>query len=231
MSIAIDLHSQSFLTKIKYMKKTVLIAMFLMSAFLSNAQIDFANTRIELAGNYTMYKGDFQQNTPGAKLRIAVPASEKITLGLGFTYGFPIKYASSVSLDPSGEAASELVFKFKTISFDASYFFGGEKENGFNVYGQVGAGLILVNYEEQLKGSVPPGSSPIDQVEKTNENGFTINLGLGGQYSFGRPKIFGEAQLALPANQVNGAYVENVIPAHIIFNVGVRFSLGQGSDY
>ena len=99
------------------------------------------------------------------------------------------------------------------------------------VSGQVGAGLILVNYEEQLKGSVPPGSSPIDQVEKTNENGFTINLGLGGQYSFGRPKIFAEAQLALPANQVNGAYVENVIPAHIIFNVGVRFSLGQGSDY
>ena len=136
------------------MKKILLITTLLISGLLSNAQIDFSRTRLELAGNYTMYKSDFQQNTPGAKFRIAVPTSEKITFGLGFTYGSPIKQESTVSLSPSGSIPSEIVYNFKTISLDGNYFFGGENEDGFNVYGQAGVALVLVNYRENLKASI-----------------------------------------------------------------------------
>ncbi len=85
----------------------------------------------------------------------------------------------------------------------------------------------MVSYQENLKASIPATSTPTDQIEKQNESGFTINGGLGGQYSFGRSKIFAEALIALPANQTNGQYVQNVIPSHFIFNVGYRFSLSS----
>ena len=213
------------------MKKAIFISAFILVSQLSKAQLDFSNSRIELAGNYTMYRGDFGQNTPGAKIRFSVPTGDRFTVGLGFTYSSPIKEASTVSYNPSGSVPSELVFNFKTISLEGNYYFGGENENGFNAYGMGGVSLVLVNYKENLKGTPPSGGIPIDLVESTSENGFTINLGLGAQYSLGRPKIFGEAQIAIPANQVNGQFVENVIPGHFIFNVGIRFALGNRSDY
>lgn len=213
------------------MKKTFLALLSLMVAFVSNAQIDFTSTRIELAGNYTMYKGDFQESTPGLKLRVSVPVSEKMVVGLAYTHGLPIKSPSTVTLDPSGSVNSEIIYNFKTITLDANYIFGGEKELGFNFYGTVGVGLVLATYKENLKESIPPGSTPIDMISKETQSGFTINGGIGTQYSLGKPKIFAEALIAFPANQVNGQYVENVIPAHFIFNVGIRLSLGGGYDY
>ena len=214
------------------MKKTLLIlviAMITVSA--ANAQLDFSNMRVDLGMNYTMYKGDFQEKTPGAKIRLSVPASEKAVLGLGFTYGFPIKIASEVSYSGGSSVPSEIVFNFKTISLEFDYYFGGENEEGFSVYGSGRGGLVLVNWKEKLKGNAPSGQSPEDQLEPGSENGFTLNLALGGQYSLGKIRIFGDAGVGIPANQVNGQYVENVIPAHIIFNAGIRISLGQGSDY
>ena len=62
---------------------------------------------------------------------------------------------------------------------------------------------------------------------KGKESGFTINLGLGGEYKFGKPSVFGEAGIALPANKAGDAYIENYIPTHFFLNVGVKFSFGS----
>jgi len=196
----------------------------------ANAQLDFSNMRVDLGANYTMYKGDFQEKTAGTKIRLSVPAGEKAVVGLGFTYGFPIKTPSEVSLSGGGSLPSEIVYKFKTISLEFDYYFGGENEEGFSVYGSGRAGLVLVNWKENIKGSIPSGQTADDQLEPGNENGFTLNLALGGQYSLSRINIFGDAGVAIPANQVNGQYVENVIPAHFMFNVGLRIPFGQRSE-
>jgi hypothetical protein len=90
----------------------------------------------------------------------------------------------------------------------------------------------MVNYKENITGSYDKNvyKYPQDLVEKTKENGFTINLGLGGEYRIGMPSVFGEVGLALPANQVNNSYVENVIPSHFTVNLGIKIPLGS-SDY
>ena len=218
--------------KLKVMKKNLFILVIAMITTLTaGAQLDFSNIRVDVGANYTMYKGDFQQKTPGAKVRVSLLANEKIAVGLGFTYGFPIKIPTTVTYTGGGTVPSEVIYNFKTISLDVNYYFGGEKEEGFSVYGAGGAGLVLVGFKEKIKGTAPAGQEPQDQLEPGTETGFSINLGLGGQYALGNAKIFADAGIALPANQVNGQYVENVIPAHFIFNIGVRFSFGSRSDY
>lgn len=214
------------------MKKNLFVLLIAMvTALVANAQIDFSNLRIDVGGNYTMYKGDFQQKTAGVKARLSLPINENMALGIGFTYGFPIKIASQTALSGGGSVPSEFVYKFKTIHLEYDYYFGGEKEEGLSVYASGRLGFVWAKYDEKIKGTVPPGEDPIDLVEPGSENGFTINVALGTQYSLGRIKVFGDAGIALPANQVNGQYVENVIPAHFMFNLGLRIPFGGGSDY
>lgn len=194
----------------------------------------FSQFSVGIAANYTAYKGDFQKSTPGAHIRVGYSPSEKITTDLAFTYGFPINYPSSVTIADNSSntinVPSEIKYKFKTISLLGSYRLIGDDESTGSLYGQFGGGLVLVNYAEKITGTYNSAqyNNPLDLVEKTNENGFVINLGLGGEYRLGTPVIFGEAGIALPANQVNNLYVENVIPAHFTFNLGVRIPFGGG---
>jgi opacity protein-like surface antigen len=212
------------------MKKNLLILVIAMIATsVANAQF-LSKLRIDAGANYTMYKQEFQQKTAGAKLRVSVLATEKIAAGLAFTYGFPIKIPSTVSFTGGTTVPSEVIYNFKTISLDANFYFGGEKNPGFSVYGAAGIGLVLVGYKENLKGNAPAGQAAQDQLEPGTETGFTINLGMGAQYSLGMVKIFADGGIALPANQVNNEYVENVIPFHFTFNLGVRISLGASED-
>lgn len=211
------------------MKKMTLLVSCSLAAVTAFSQIS-----IGIAANYTAYKGDFQKSTPGAQIRIGYSPSEKVTTELGFTYGFPINYPSSVTIADNASNTinvdSEIKYKFKTISLLGAYRLIGDNESTGSLYGQFGGSLVLVNYEEKITGSYNSSqyNNPLDLVEKTNENGFTINLGIGGEYRLGTPVLFGEAGIALPANQVNNLYVENVIPAHFTFNLGVRIPIGGG---
>lgn len=211
------------------MKKIISVLSALACFSLSTTAQDFSQTRIELSGNYTMYKGEFQQKTPGVKLRVSVPFSEKIAGGLSFTYHLPIKVASEVSLSGGGSTASEFVYNFKTIGLDANYYFMDPEESAFAPYGTVGISFIAVSYKETIKGTIPQGEQALDLTPDESTSGFGLNFGLGAQYSFGQPKVFGEAGIVLPANKVQESFVSNPIPAHFVFNVGVRFALsGDG---
>jgi opacity protein-like surface antigen len=212
------------------MKKNLVFLLVFFTVSFAKAQPDFSDLRFDIGANYTMYKGDFQEKTPGAKIRVAVPFTEKVVVGLGFTYGFPIKTPSAVSLSGGGTADSEIKFNFKTITLEGDYYFGEEKEEGVSVYASARAGLVLVSYKETVKGTIPSGQEATDLIEKTSQTGFTLNGALGLQYALGNIKIFGDAGIALPANQVNGQYVSNPIPSHFMFNAGVRIGLGS-SDY
>ena len=201
------------------------------------AASSFSQFYAGVAGNYTDYKGDFQKSTAGAHIRAGYSFAEKISADLGFTYHSAIKQSSSVYItneagDDGIDVPSEINYKFKTITVSANYKFVGSEETAASFYGRFGLGIVLVSYDEKITGNYDKNTYqfPQDQVEKTNQNGFAINLGLGGDYKLGLPIIFGEAGIALPANKVNDAYVENVIPAHFVFNVGVRVPFGSSND-
>jgi hypothetical protein len=209
------------------MKKMILSFCGLASVCLASAQLS-----VGVNGNYTMYKGDFQQKTTGIGARISYDLNPKVTAALSYTHGMPITTASQVTMesnDGSGSrsVASQIKTSFKTFNLLGQYaFIGGGEESAGKFYGIAGVGFVLAKYKEAITETYDKAIyTPMDQVEGS-ENGFTLNFGLGGEYSIGTPRLFAEAGLALPANQVNDSYVANVIPAHFVFNAGVKIPLG-----
>lgn len=197
----------------------------------TNAQISLSDFSVGVAGNYTMYKGDFGKATPGVKVEVNYGLYEKLGFTLGFTKGFAIKHPSSIQVrNSTGETKnidSDIRFKFSTISIATQYRIIGNEETAFGAYIPFGAAFVIAKYDEKARTDIPSGYTALDEMEPGSENGFTLNLGVGARYSIGNPVIFGEAGISVPANQVNNAAVVNPIPAHFTFNVGVRLPLGS----
>ncbi len=215
------------------MKKITTVLAFLVY-FSANGQVSESAFSIGVAGNYTMYKGSFQQSTPGFKVEAGYGLRDGAAITLGFTKASVIKYASSISSSDgtnTTSTSSEIVTNFTTVSLIGQYRVVGDDETAFNLYIPVGGSYVMAKYEEKETQAIPTGYTPTDKMEPGKQSGFTLNLGVGAQYSLGTPMVFGEAGLALPANKVGNTYVENYIPAHFIFNVGVRFSFGGMSGY
>lgn len=190
-----------------------------------------AQMSASVSANYTMYKGDFQKKTPGIKAELGYIFGEKTEAALGFTYHLPINVPSYVVATNGSDfkdVPTDLQFNFKTINLTGRYYikYVDEEEDGFNAYGNVGIGFILVNYKEKMKGNVPTGYSVYDEMVKGSENGFMFGAGIGMQYTMGAITPFVDANISLPANNVNGSYYENPIPTHFSFNLGAKLTFG-----
>jgi hypothetical protein len=211
------------------MKKCFLSLLAMFAIMAASAQLS-----VGVAANYTMYKQEFQKSTSGAQIRAGYNVSEKLTGVLSFTYGMPIKFESSVSLEDNmgnqSSVDSEIKYNFKTINLFGQYSLLGSEETAGKFYGLAGVGFVFVNYKEEVLEDYDKSVYTATDLLKGNESGFTINLGVGGEYNFGTVAAFGEAAIALPANQANGMYIDNAIPTHFIFNFGVRLPIG-GGDY
>ena len=206
-----------------------MLVVALIIATTATAQFDPANFSASISGNYTMYKGDFQQKTPGAKIDIGYSLSGKARISAGYTYHAPIKEPSSITVTNGGEfktLASEVKYKFSTISLTGTYTLIQTEEDPFSMYVPVGLSYVTAKYSEAATEPFPAGYTAVDQVAPGKETGFTINVGVGAQYNIGTLRVFADAGVGLPANQTNGQYTENNIPAHLVFNVGVRIPFG-----
>jgi hypothetical protein len=211
------------------MKTIASLVMGILFACSASAQFDVSNFSASLSGNYTMYKKDFKESTPGIKLDLGYSIDEKTRIMLGYTYQMPIKVASVITSTDgieSTETPSEVKFDFTTISLAGNYSFINSEEEKFNLYGILGASLVMVKYKEEPKSPLPAGTIDSDQAEPGKENGFVINLGLGAQYNLGTIRLFADGGIGIPANQTGNTYTYNPIPFHILFNAGVRIPFG-----
>ena len=209
-----------------------LLVLVVLIAGNAKAQFDASYLSASLSGNYTMYKGNFQQKPPGVKFDVGYSLSEKSRISLGYTYHLPIKVASIISTSDgsvSKDVAAEIKYNFSTITLAFNYTFVGTEEDIFSVYAPIGASYVNVKYSEQMKEQASPGFTAQDQLEPGKESGFTINAGIGLQYQLSMLRIFGDGGIAFPANTQNGQYVVNNIPTHFVFNVGVRIPFGARS--
>lgn len=208
------------------MKKMILSLCGLATISIASAQLS-----VGAYTNYTMYKGNVGRNAAGFGVRAAYQA-EKNGYSLSFTNGMPMKYNtttylnSNTSAGSTKEVAAEQKLTFRAIQLAATRTLIGDEESTGRFYGGVGAGFVLASYSETITGSYD--KTAYSQMEGSNgsENGFTLNVLAGGEYKLGMPTLFAEAGIALPANKVNDQYVANYIPAHFMFNVGVKFQLG-----
>lgn len=209
----------------------MLFGLFLCQGFYgAQAQLDLSALHLDLAGNYTRYGGDFQQKTTGVRIQVSAPVSDQIRVSLGYTHGLPLKIPTTTYLSPTGTVNSETVYHFKTFTLEGIYNFKEDEGEGFNAYAIAGIGYVAVSIKKEIKESIPPGFSVYNSWDTESANGFTISGGIGASYSFGLPGVFAEARLSLPANKVNNNYVDNPIPMHIGFNVGLRLSFGDSDN-
>lgn len=189
-----------------------------------------AQLTVGLNGNFTKYGGDLDRSTPGIGVKVGYQ-KERFAFELGFTNGFAITEQSSAIAYNNSTGGEKMVptearLNFKTISLMSNRTLIGDEESTGSMYLGFGASFVIASYSEKVKGNVESGYTVTD-LPSDSENGFTLNGLIGGQYKLGKPAIFGEAGFSYPANTVNNAYVANAIPAHLVFNLGVRFRLGE----
>lgn len=180
--------------------------------------------------NYSKYFGDLNRSTTGAGVRLGYNTG-RYEAALSFTNGFAITEQETTAVTSKANGAPKSVategkMRFKTIALMGHRTLIGNGTTAARVYIGFGAGFVMARYTESITESFDKTAYTAPAMENEKETGFTVNGLLGGEYKTGRPSVFVEAGMALPANHVNEAYVANVIPAHYILNTGVKFRLG-----
>ena len=207
------------------MRKIALALCGLASFCIASAQFS-----VGVNGNYTKYGGNLSKSTPGFGVRAAYEADRTAGV-LSFTNGFAITEKGSVSVTnvsngSTKSVAAEGQYNFKTFTLMGNRTLIGDEESTGKFYFGFGASYVIAKYSEKITESYE-NTYTAPEMYNDSESGLTMNGLLGGEYKVGMPSIFAEAGYSFPANQVNNAYVENVIPAHVTINVGVKFALGS----
>lgn len=209
------------------MRKTILLLCGMASVCMASAQLT-----VGAFGNYSKYATSPSLGTPGIGVRASYEA-DRIAAVLSFTNGFAIKEKSSTVVTNNAtfetkNVASEQKLSFKTITLIGHRTLIGDEETTGKFYFGAGASFVIAKYSENITEKYDQAFTA-PEMESGSENGFVINGVLGGEFKLGTPSLFVEAGYGLPANQVNNAYVENVIPGHLTVNVGIKIPLGGGS--
>jgi len=212
------------------MKKFPLITL---AALLSFAGIKPAASQIWLlaAPDAMITGGDFYV---GSDIKVGWQYGEEGTemLGLGTRY-FPLENVditlfvwdtNFVTLEvPSKVKSSLLEIRYEY----RHYLFDTEPDDFYGFYTIIGAGMWIVSskivpgqYDKAIY-SIPEGFP----MKYTNTS-WRLPIGFGFDWTvMGNFWIFSEAEIELPANEVNGMYVGNDFGASIHVNVGARFML------
>jgi hypothetical protein len=212
------------------MKKLLSIAIIL-STTKCFAQFEASRISAGLSANYMYF---FKQHIGllGTKFDLGYRYSDKVNGYLSYTYSTPIKTKSEYSSNSSGIGSftvpTEITTKISTVSIGGQYFFNDNPE-AFSLYSPIGASLILGSYTEKSTGpSTPTGYAfPNEGNPKESFTSIMMFGGIGASYPAGPVNIFADASIAIPANRVNGEYVEVNIDSHLIFNVGIRIPFGK----
>jgi hypothetical protein len=210
------------------MRKTLLLLCGLASVCVASAQF-----KVGAFANYSKYATNPSLGTPGVGIRASYEA-DRIAGVLSFANGFALKEKSSTvvtnnSTFETKSVTSEEKLSFKTITLMGNRTLIGDEETTGKFYFGFGGSFVIAKYSESITESYDKAYTA-PEMEKGTESGFVLNGILGGEFKLGNPSLFVEAGYGLPANQVNNAYVENVIPGHLTVNVGIKIPLG-GGDY
>ena len=208
------------------MRKIFLSVLGMMSLLCASAQFSAG-----AAYNYTMYKQNFRESTPGIHVRGGYLLSDRFSIVASYTHALTVKEPFFMNIydgygNFAGGVESQERYHFKTISLQGLYNFIGTEKTLGSVYATVGGGLILLHMKERITGDLHQGFFAYREVETENESSMAVNFGLGGQYKLagdykcGTPAIFGEVLMSYPTNEANGQYIQNAIS----INVGFKFT-------
>lgn len=213
-----------------------IFTIFIISLFVqevSFAQFSLGNLSAGAGLSYSSYSS--VGSVVGIQPRIGYDFSEKSTLIVGYNYGVSSPKDNSTinlySIDGSNNSSTvglETSYSFKTLFVNGQYHFIKDNEAPFGVYGIIGLSYISVSLSSKLGSFDATKYRPdITLGGEESTSGLGMHVGLGTHYKVSMLKLFGEFQLGIPPNNVQGTYYANPIPFHFIANAGVMIPFGS----
>lgn len=184
--------------------------------------------------NYNMYFGGTGMKIFGLGIFGDYGKTEDVGIRGALNYYLPYVKSGGTWLadalaDSTKPGAIEVGLKYKynfyNVSLDGKKYFGdGSYEDG-GLYGFLGLGLTIAQfrYEIDAYDKTKYEATPFDENSKESFIQYIIRGGLGYERSLDFASIFAEGVLNIPANNVNGQYVEIQIPLSAGLHAGIRF--------
>lgn len=200
---------------------------------------DIANLSMGGGLSFTHY-GAAGINSLGLNIRGEYNLTEKNSVVIGFTYGFPNKFSTTVSanaldgLNPVQQIDVPATYSFSFhelyVQYDRYFFTTNADDFGF--YGLLGGGMILVPNGTVSYGTYDKTQYSLqDAGGSAGTSGFIIRAGLGFSIKLGPVIGYAEGKLDIPANNVNGQSVDVTIPFGMGGAFGVRVPFGGGGGH
>lgn len=222
----------------KKLKKIAVIVVLSLFASQSYAQMSFGGS----VGYFKMF-GDYSEiSNLAVNLQGHYAVSDKILVTLSAGYCLPKSFpaydedliVTATGLPDGTTVEMTEKVSFIPISVEGKYFFVGEVEGDFNMYGLVGAGYLL-GIDKISAGDYNKNIYDEPFTEGASLGNFTLNAGLGAEFNLGFGYLFVDGKILLPANLTTGSNstvdtstdVTPKLPASIMVNAGVRIPLGN----
>jgi hypothetical protein len=195
--------------------------------------VSFASAQVSVSTsyNYTLYKGGFQRNVPGAQLRVLYLYDDMKGYYFSYTHGIPITEGSM--FDAAGDNGhltvnSKIRYKFKTYNLGLYGTLAGSNETKASLIVLMGLDYSITDYDELATESYDQERYPFTSDKSNGRiDGVFGTLSLGGSYKLGLLSFFGEAGYAYPVASSNDPAFLTDLPPHIIFNTGMKIKLAR----
>lgn len=208
------------------MKKVII----LLVVCLGFSTINETKAQISIDGQVNFQRMSIIGGMTGIGLRGEYAQTEKIGFRVGFDYFFgnSTDYETSASSFSSQTTPDRIDVNYTesismiNITAGGKYYFVGDYEEDFGVYGLLDVGLMLapVKYEY---GSYDESLYDVYEGENTMLFNFSIGGGVGAEYKVGPGSVFSNLYLSLPANNVGDMIVEVSIPPAVGLSLGYRY--------
>jgi hypothetical protein len=216
----------------KTLKKAALAVAFSFTAIGAQAQFNVGGA-IAL-NNYTHDIGLFFAFQP----RIGFDYKEgKLGITAGLNYS-PASRETEGSRTASNSTRTNTIkiaitetLRIQNYFIHAHYRFGNEDNNfRFGFIAGPSVDMISLKYRQGR----PKTGYNFDDGGVVYENaqltGPKVDVGMSGEYRSGKGILFAEVILGMPANQVNGQYIDNPTVAHYGLWLGYKFVFGQRNN-
>ncbi|MFM2358428.1 MAG: hypothetical protein RLY16_421 [Bacteroidota bacterium] len=205
------------------MKRKLLLLFFVVLAGVVNAQKGFSYLNVDGHIGYAQFLGSLKYKPMVKGISLSFPLGETARCRIGYSKLGYSNFTGLAYLSNSGYAASNVRTTMELINFDILYYIEEPIGTGLFSYVFSGGSYIHGSYIEYPKGGIPEGEELVTP-NIANLRGFDLHVGIGSEYSFGRPRVFGEVYAGyIPWPLQNGATYTTRVKFGC--SVGVRVSV------
>ena len=219
------------------MKKNLSIAVLLIAVFCGLNSANAQNLGAGAGMSFLKF-GNSEVDTKmhlGPGLRGRWDNDDKLAVSVGFHYYLTNTYKTDITLyslssaNPSVSASLDEKFSAIHIYGHGNYYLVGESAGDeFGLYGIFGIAYLSETVKIEMGTTVDQSKYDVSAYNGSfSGSGFTIDLGVGVDIPVSSFKVFGEAQLNLPANKAGEQTIDVQINSSYCINLGVRFPFGN----